>query len=622
MGEATDAGRRDGSAVGSLYDDPVPAVDPPAPPTARGLSCRRTTDPVSPGLDGRWSRPGRAPRPACGRRPVAAPPSDRAQCDHADSAGSTTGTTGPHPGVLAHRAHRRGPDHRRGGGTDDEVGPHRLDRAARVRDRHLTVPLDAAVPDGPTIDLAVARRPATDPARRIGSLFFNPGGPGVASTDYLRSSTLDLALNERFDIVTWDPRGVGGSVPLGCDDGSAAYHELDWSPDTPAETDALDRSAAAIADRCATVAAEQLGHLDTAETVSDLDRLRRAVGDDQLTYIGFSYGTYIGLRYAERYPTRVRAMVLDGVVDPTDDLERLLAGQTGALERQMDALFASCQAPRCPVDDAAAVYDRVADRVEQQPLPAGRRTLGPAALAFAAISSSYEGSRANPFLQALADADAGDGTALLAINDLYLNSGSFGAYLGVLCTDTPHPDGGAAHDAMTARLAAISPRFGPAIGNEVRPCAFWRAPTVGVPAPVHARGSAPILVVGNTGDVATPFRRRAEGRRRSGARRAAHLRGDRSHQLRQELLRRRRDAGVPDRARPPRPGDPLPLSGPDDHARPAARPPDHRRAAPGRPRPATAPARTGPGAPHRWAPAGGLLRVPRMDRFLRPGSRP
>lgn len=449
--------------------------------------------------------------PACaGTDRVAAParPGPGPSATTPESAGSTIGTTGTAPSGSSPIGRIGGePTTVVAGGTDDEVvAPIAWTaRGNGYETGTLTVPLDAAVPGGPTIDLAVARRPATDPARRIGSLFFNPGGPGAASTDYLRSSTLDLDLNERFDIVTWDPRGVGGSAPLGCDDGSAAYHELDWSPDTPSEVDALDRSATAIADRCAAIASEQLGHIDTTETVRDLDRLRRAVGDDQLTYIGFSYGTYIGLRYAERYPTRVRAMVLDGVVDPTDDLERLLAGQAGALERQMDALFASCEAPRCPLQDAAAVYDRVAARVEQQPLPAGRRTLGPTALAFAAISSSYEGSRARPFLQALADADAGDGTDLLDINDLYLETGSFGAYLGVLCTDTPHPDGGAEHDAMTARLAAISPRFGPAIGNEVRPCAFWRAPTVGVLAPVHARGAAPILVVGNTGDVATPF---------------------------------------------------------------------------------------------------------------------
>lgn len=497
---------RDGSGARIRpYDAPVPAAGPsrPSPAPAPGPTGHR-----------RRARVGvvlvllALVAAACTRAPDAAP-------DPGTPAGATgtAGPTGTEPGSVPPGTSLidrlgRGTAPRPPTDDADDGGPSapiRWTGTGRVQTGTLTVPLDHARPDGPTIDLAVARRPATDPSRRIGSLFFNPGGPGVAGIDYLRLSPLDATLNERFDIVTWDPRGVGASGALGCDRTAAAYHELDWSPDTPAETAALDQAARTIADDCAAAAPDRVGHIDTEATVRDLDQLRRAVGDDQLDYIGFSYGTYIGLRYAERYPDRVRAMVLDGVVDPSDDLERLLTGQTVALETQMDALFASCRAPACTLGDAAAAYDRVAARVEQQPLPAGSSTLGPSALAFAAISSSYDSSRADSFLSALAAADAGDGAPLRAITDLYLASGSFSSYLGVLCTDTPHPIGAADYDAMTARITARSPRFGPAIANEVRPCAFWPAPAVEVPGPVRATGSAPILVVGNTGDVATPF---------------------------------------------------------------------------------------------------------------------
>ena len=230
----------------------------------------------------------------------------------------------------------------------------------------LRVPRDESRPEAGQIDLAVARRRATGPGARIGTLFFNPGGPGAAGTTYVRGSTLDAKLNERFDIVSWDPRGVGDSSPVACDEHTQAYQALDWAPDDTAEQSQLEAAASRIAAACA-AAEPHLDTLTTDATARDLDALREAVGDDAVSFIGFSYGTYVGLRYAELFPTRVRAMVLDGVVDPKEDLEGLLAGQTQALEKHMDEVFASCRPPACPVDDAAATYDRVAAKVEAPP---------------------------------------------------------------------------------------------------------------------------------------------------------------------------------------------------------------------------------------------------------------
>ncbi len=370
----------------------------------------------------------------------------------------------------------------------------------------LAVPLDPAHPDdGRTVDLAVTRKRAT--GTRVGSLFVNPGGPGGSGNDFLRSFSLP-GVSERFDLVSWDPRGVGDSQPMGCDGATTArFRHVDSEPDDPTEQAALDDAARAVADACAAAAADLLPHLRTTDTAEDLDRIREAMGDDQLSYLGLSYGTDIGQTYAERHPDRVRAMVLDGVVDPSLGLAGLLAGQTDAIQASLDRLFDACTpASGCTLADPRATFDRVAARVEREPLPAGSSsaTVGPSELALAAIASSYQPSQGARFLAALAAADAGSGSGLATLARSYTDAASFGAYLGVSCTDGPHPDA-AGFEALAADLARRSPRIGAAVANELLPCAWWGA-TAGPPrSTVRAEGTPPIVVLGNTGDAATPY---------------------------------------------------------------------------------------------------------------------
>jgi len=368
------------------------------------------------------------------------------------------------------------------------------------------VPVHHDDPDGATIDLAVIRRPATG-TDRIGSLFLNPGGPGGSGVDYVTATPLDPTLNQYFDIVSWDPRGVGASEPIDCDTGATAMQRTDWDPDDAAEQAALDDAAEAIAQDCADEYGERLRQVATDDTVRDLDLLRQAVGDEQLTYLGFSYGTAIGLRYADLFPDRVRAIVLDGVVDPTQDLEELLTDQATTFESTLDGVFAKCAAtPTCPVQDPAATYDRVHAAVESTPLAvAGSDPVGPTALAYAALSSAYDEGGGEVFLEALAAADAGNGAGLRRLADQYWSSTSYTEYAAVVCTDNPHPEGADEYQAMAERMAAAAPRVGAAVANEMLPCAFWDAPVTGRPGPVAAPGAPPILVVGNTGDSATPF---------------------------------------------------------------------------------------------------------------------
>ena len=375
----------------------------------------------------------------------------------------------------------------------------------------LAVPLNWADPGGATIDLAVIRQPATDAAHRLGSLVVNPGGPGASGIDEVRGrSESDAGLNERFDIVSWDPRGAGASAPLTCAGGANAFLALDPSPDTVAEQTALDDAARGVAEDCGRNAGPLLDHLDTSNTVRDLEQLRRALGDDKLNFLGYSYGTAIGLAYAERYPDELRALVLDGVDQPDWDLTDLLTAQANGFERAVNVMLHRCDGAgdaTCPLNSASATYDRVAAALETAPIPDGSGgAFGPAELATAATTAAYAPDRTATFLQGLAAADRGDGSGLMPLVQSYRDQAqSYAAYAGVSCVDGPHPVGAEAYRAFAERLTAQFPRFGASVANEMLPCAFWPSPVTRSPHVVTAPGTPPILVVGTTGDPATPY---------------------------------------------------------------------------------------------------------------------
>ncbi|MDQ4129626.1 MAG: alpha/beta hydrolase, partial [Actinomycetota bacterium] len=187
----------------------------------------------------------------------------------------------------------------------------------------LTVPLDHDAPHGPTIDLAVIRLPAPPAATRLGSLVVNPGGPGGSGVEFVRAAAVDTfptELRTRFDIVGFDPRGVGTSRPITCGGSAGDLLALDLAPDDDGERRAVLNAAQRTARDCQVTDGAVLPHVSTADVARDLDLLRAALGDAKLTYVGYSYGTFIGSSYAALYPDRVRALVLDGAVDPALDL--------------------------------------------------------------------------------------------------------------------------------------------------------------------------------------------------------------------------------------------------------------------------------------------------------------
>ena len=382
----------------------------------------------------------------------------------------------------------------------------------------LPVPLDYADPTGPTIDLALTRLPAGDPAQRIGALLFNPGGPGgrgVNTLHQLGTLMFPEETRARFDIVSFDPRGVGESGQIDCQPDFEAYYELDPSPDDDAEREAWLAGGRAYAAACAANGGELLPFVGTENVVSDMEQLRAALGEETISFLGISYGTSLGARYADRYPERVRAFALDSGLPSFVDPVTFIPQWVDAIERAFDAYLADCAAAvTCPFHsdgDPAAAFDALIAQVDAAPLEVptetGTRLVGQRAV-LAAVEAVLSNVVAWPQLAtALQSAANGDGAPILALSDQRnerLPDGSYGpgsaSFLAVSCLDFPITRDPAAYEALAAKAATIAPRLGAYYATWTLPCAFWPAPPTTAPHPPVAAGAPPILVIGATLD--------------------------------------------------------------------------------------------------------------------------
>jgi len=389
----------------------------------------------------------------------------------------------------------------------------------------LKVPLDYADPGGRQIDIALVRLPAADPGNRLGSLVVNPGGPGGSGIEFLKSSGQSLFsqdLRNRFDIVSFDPRGVGESTPVECLNGPDLdrLNALDPTPDNPAEHDALVAGAQEFDQACVQNSSDLLPHMSTADAARDMDQIRAALGEEKLTYLGFSYGTFLGTVYAGLFPTRVRALALDGAIDPAQTFEQRNQVQAEGFERALTAFLDDCKARQtCQFYNngrPAEAYDALMRQIDAKPLPATAigddRLVGPGE-AFTGVLYSLYSRQSWPVLaQALALAQRGDGSILLVLADAYNERQPDGTYKNVAaannavnCLDYVVPTDVAAYDAMVPVLEKAAPRFGQAIAYSGLTCAFWSVRAAADPGVITAEGAPPILVVGTTGDPATPY---------------------------------------------------------------------------------------------------------------------
>ena len=384
----------------------------------------------------------------------------------------------------------------------------------------LDVPLDYGHPQGRKISLALLRVPAKDRANRIGSLLLNPGGPGESGIEFLRSDLGSLGnLNRRFDLVTWDPRGVAASTPIKCVDGSQldAYLALDTVLDDPQEKQASIQAAKEFSAGCQSRSGGLLPFMDSASTAHDMDQIRIAVGDDKLTYLGFSYGTYIGQWYAHFFPDRVRALSLDGVVDPTVSANDSLLGQVTGFEENLQAFLKDCRAKTSCLygrsGDPATKLTALMNRLDSTPLKVGNRQLTRALAMTGLLVTLYDQSLWHYLDQGLTTAESGDGRIMLLLADAYNHRNADGTYSNLFngafhatyCLDFPVPTDIAAYDALGPSYAKASPTFGPWSQYANMQCAFWPVKPKNGQGPISVTGAPPILLVGGTNDPATPY---------------------------------------------------------------------------------------------------------------------
>ena len=370
----------------------------------------------------------------------------------------------------------------------------------------VRVPLDYANPAGPGLDIAIVRQPAPDQAHKLGILLVNPGGPGGSGIEAVEGGVVPAGVANRFDVIGFDPRGVGRSEALACPVGPDTPYDGDPDPADPADEAATDQAVNRYVDSCVARHRDLLPHVGTRDVARDMDRIREALGQEQLSYLGLSYGTSIGQTYGELFPSRVRAMVLDGVVDLA--LPGLDVSQAESFENSLRQFAANCSAdPSCPVRaDPIGVVDRVRARVAAAPIPVpGSTPLTAGRFEIGVVITLYSTQTWPVLGRALAAADAGDGRAMRNLADEYFQGSNSDTYNAVSCIDTPWPATDAEALVSVRASEARVPHF---IGNvlvSALTCAGWPVPQDPLTPPTGA-GLPPVLVVGTTNDPATPYR--------------------------------------------------------------------------------------------------------------------
>ncbi|MEV7183147.1 alpha/beta hydrolase [Kitasatospora sp. NPDC093102] len=395
----------------------------------------------------------------------------------------------------------------------------------------LHVPLDYANPAADALDVALIKYPAAKPDQRIGSLMVNPGGPGESGVGMVKYGAKQFAgtLHDRFDVIGFDPRGTGDSSPIVCYDDKQhdAVNQTDAPLDPAARKAERVKQSAEHAAACQARSGRLLPFVGTRNTARDLDVLRAAVGDKQLNYLGVSYGTYLGALYAEEFPKNTGRLILDGAVDPgQDQLDHGVDQQIG-FEKSFERFAVDCvenHADQCPLgkdgtkaakkaaDFLDGLYDHPLTTKDGRKLGRDQAWTGTISLLYGDEKTSWEYLRAALGWAMLRN----KGDYLLAFADDYNGRDENGHYspldeanAAIGCADAARPAPTPEHaKAAVDRLLTEAPLLsrGITVDDYTEPgCADWPFKTQEKPHTVRAEGSAPILVVGTTGDPATPY---------------------------------------------------------------------------------------------------------------------
>lgn len=387
----------------------------------------------------------------------------------------------------------------------------------------LTVPLDYRDPSGATIKISVLKVPAADPDTRIGSLVINPGGPGEPGTSYaaLGAQAFGQPLLDHFDLVGFDPRGTGDSSSVDCLSDSALDHYLaaDPEPSTPGEVVSLRATQHQMATGCSRLSGALASHISTVEAAQDMDILRAALDDGALNYLGSSYGTKLGATYAQLFPHRVGRFVLDGAVDVSLGTRQLTLQQAAGFQRALEAYAANCvdSSVGCflgdTVPEVLQTISALIDQIAAKPLPAGDRELTAGNAFYGMAVTLYSRNYWVLLTQALRSALEGDGQPLMLLADAYAARNSDGtfqnnsmeAFVAISCLDDPWSVPATKVPSQFPAFEKASPVFGKVFAWTLTSCRGF-TPRSDQPVPtIHAKGAAPIVVVGTTRDPATPF---------------------------------------------------------------------------------------------------------------------
>ncbi|MER7963556.1 alpha/beta hydrolase [Streptomyces ardesiacus] len=395
----------------------------------------------------------------------------------------------------------------------------------------MKAPLDYAKPTEGDVRLAVARKKATGPGKRLGSLLVNPGGPGGSAIGYLQQYAgvgYPAKVRAQYDMVAVDPRGVARSEPVECLDGREmdTFTQTDTTPDDAGETDALVDAYKKFAEGCGADAPKLLRHVSTVEAARDMDVLRAVLGDEKLNYVGASYGTFLGATYAGLFPDRTGRLVLDGAMDPSLPARRMNLEQTAGFETAFQSFAKDCvKRSDCPLGGKGTSPEQVGknltsffDDLDAKPIPAGDadgRRLTESLATTGVIAAMYDEGAWQQLRESLTSAmKEKDGAGLLILSDSYYERGADGGYSNLMyanaavnCLDLPaafsSPD--EVRDALPD-FEKASPVFGEGLAWASLNCAYWPVKPTGEPHRIEAAGATPIVVVGTTRDPATPYR--------------------------------------------------------------------------------------------------------------------
>ena len=383
----------------------------------------------------------------------------------------------------------------------------------------LKVPFDYANPDTGQFTLRLRRHPAQVPSERIGSLLVNPGGPGFGGQFLAEDATSYYSsdITDRFDIIGWDPRGTGESTPaVDCIDDYDEYFSYDPTPDNDAEKQALIDVAKKFSGACSERSGRILPWISTNNTARDMDTIRRALGEEKISYFGFSYGSELGATWATMFPATVRVAVLDGAANPDADAVQGGLEQAAGFEKEFNVFLRQCaDDTTCPFHskgDPGSAFDELMKKVDEKPVVVSkdRAAVNQSVLFTAVAQAMYSSSMWGQLEIALAKLAKGDGSGVLSLNDQYYQrnpDGTYGneleAFNAISCVDDPGPTTVEESDKWIPEFLKVAPRLGMSFASGYG-CVFWPAKP-DLRNKITGKGAGPIVVVGTTGDSATPL---------------------------------------------------------------------------------------------------------------------